>query len=317
MAEFVDHIAPKESGIIHRGMCHDEYVSVIKKGFIQSKGSKNVGDEQEGLTYFSKEPYAAGMYAQGMKDEIKKPVYVVSVKKPPESKIKGVPGVAKHEVGVKGKVTAKDIVAIYKAEPKKDDVDWKQIQEETIPEMDLYHGSGHLFKHFDSGKARIKNDLFGGGAGYLTNNHDVAKGYAKAGKKATGQGYIYHVKAKMKNTFDVDHDFSGEHVSKMLPDDVDKFARGAGLMKFGTDRIKVLSDLKSGKTGLKGHQIFNGLSDGGVNTYKAREHLKKHGYDSLRYNGGNITQGVKHDVYIPYDSGSMKIHKITRLVDKK
>ena len=116
---YVDQLLKKDDKVIHRGMSEDEYKNIVRLGKIKSKGTHNIGDEQEGLTYFSKEPYAAGTYATDFApNKIKnqsKDAYVVSVKKPDDDQIKKVPGTAEHEVGVKGSIDAKDIVAVHKA----------------------------------------------------------------------------------------------------------------------------------------------------------------------------------------------------------
>ena len=95
------------------------------------------------------------------------------------------------------------------------------------------------------------------------------------------------------------------------------FARGAGLLRLGVDRYKVLADLKSGSVKLTGKEVFFGLSNGGINTAKAREHLIRKGFDGIRYNGGeNMNMVTRHNVYIPYNADSIKITKIMTLTKK-
>lgn len=188
-------------------------------------------------------------------------------------------------------------------------------------EVDVYHGSGSKFNGFDQSKARIRNDHMGGGVGYFTDNHSVAKTYAKSMAKSqkTNTPYIYHTKLKMNKVFDVDHEFTGDKLKHILPHEKEHedFARGAGLLKLGDDKHKVLSNLRSGNVKLSGHQVFKGLSKGNVNTAKARSHLMSKGYDGMRYNGGeNMNMDTKHNVYMPYNSDSIKINKITKLVKK-
>ncbi len=196
------------------------------------------------------------------------------------------------------------------------------LLEQTNPvEVDAYHGSGRKFGSFSQNFGRVKNDFMGGGIGYFTSDHGVAKSYAKNGARfaKTDTPYIYHTKLKFQNVFDVDHDFSGEKLKHILPDEKhhEAFARGAGLLRVGADKYDVLSKLKRGDLKLTGHQVFHGLSQGGTKSDDARDHLIKKGYDGLRYNGGqNMNQAVKHDVYIPYKSDSVKINKITKIVKK-
>ncbi len=105
--------------LIHRGMSHEEYHSILKTGRIESKGRYNIGDVQKGLTYFTTQPASAVNYASSFAPSKHKPsperhAYVVSVKKPSQDRIQHVEGTAKHEVGVKGHIPASDIVAVYR-----------------------------------------------------------------------------------------------------------------------------------------------------------------------------------------------------------
>lgn len=183
-------------------------------------------------------------------------------------------------------------------------------------EVDAYHGSGRRFDKFNQSFGRVKNDFMGGGIGYFTNSHHVAKSYAKNGARfaKTDTPLVYHTKLKMNNVFDVDHEFHGDKLKHVLPHESkhEEFARGAGLLPAGSDKYDVLSKLKHGHIKLTGHQVFQGLSKGGTQSDAARDHLIKKGYDGLRYNGGqNMDQAEKHDVYIPYKADSIDIHKRT------
>jgi len=185
-------------------------------------------------------------------------------------------------------------------------------------DVDVFHGSGRRFDKFNQNFGRVKNDFMGGGIGYFTSSHHVAKSYAKNGARfaKTDTPLVYHTKLKMNNVFDVDHHFHGDKLKHVLPDEKkhEEFARGAGLLRAGADKYDVLSKLKHGHLKLTGHQVFQGLSKGGVNSDDARDHLIKKGYDGLRYNGGqNMDQAEKHDVYIPYKADSITIHKRTVL----
>jgi ADP-Ribosyltransferase in polyvalent proteins len=190
----------------------------------------------------------------------------------------------------------------------------EQKLEKNPVDVDVYHGSGHKFDKFDASKARIANDHMGGGVRYFTSNKDVAKTYAKSMARTakTNTPHVYKTNLKMNNVFDVDHDFTGKKLQHILPYDHrehEQFARSAGLLPYGADKYKVLDDLRSGNTSLKGHQVFKGLSKGGVNTLNARNHLIKKDYDGMRYNGGvNMNMDTKHDVYMPYQPNSITIH---------
>jgi hypothetical protein len=196
------------------------------------------------------------------------------------------------------------------------------ITESTNPvSVDAYHGSGRLFNTFNQSFGRVKNDFMGGGIGYFTTDHGVARSYAKNGARfaKTDTPIVYHTKLNMKNVFDVDHEFHGDRLKHVLPHESEheEFARGAGLLRAGVDKYDVLSRLKTGNIKLTGQQVFAGLSRGGAQSDKARDHLIKRGYDGLRYNGGqNMDQAVKHDVYIPYDSNTITVNKRTKVVKK-
>ena len=78
------------------------------------------------------------------------------------------------------------------------------------------------------------------------------------------------------------------------------------------DKYTVLSNLKSGITGLTGKQIFDGLSNGNTQTLKARDILVKMGYDSIYYK----TPDRVNDIYITYKDNNLRIDKIERFVTK-
>ena len=175
-----------------------------------------------------------------------------------------------------------------------------------------YHGTDKNFDKFNQGAARIVNDHMGGGVGYFTSNPDVAKTYARsmARKNESNNPQLYHTNLNMKNVFDVDHDFTGDKLKHVLPSDVEGFARGAGLLKVGQDKYTTLNKLRDGELNLKGHEVFKGLSRGGVDTARAREHLISKGYDGMRYNGGlNMNMDTRHDVYMPYHPDAITINK--------
>lgn len=112
-------ILPKSDDVIHRGISHEEYQNILKHGKIQSRGSGNIGDAQEGLTYYTNDPDSAASYANsfamaGKTPTFKKPAYVVSIRKPSKDRIRDVPGVGSHEVGVIGDIPASEIVGVHR-----------------------------------------------------------------------------------------------------------------------------------------------------------------------------------------------------------
>jgi len=180
--------------------------------------------------------------------------------------------------------------------------------------IQAYHGSGRSFDKFDQKHARLPNDYYGGGVGYFTDHYDTAKSYARNMSKETKTPHVYHVSIHSNNLFDIDHKFTGEHLRSLLPKNKEEFARHAGLLRYGEDKYQTLAKLDNGNMHLTGDQIFRGLSHGMSKTSKAREHLISKGYDGLRYNGGLQTMtGIHHNVYIPYNADSIKIHKKEKL----
>jgi hypothetical protein len=174
-----------------------------------------------------------------------------------------------------------------------------------------YHGTNVKFSRFDRARARISNDNFGGGI-YLADDIRVAKQYANAmAKKYGGERIIYKINANMQKIFDVDAEFTGKPLLKLIQgNNLEAFARYAGLLSLGVDKFKVLSGLKDGSATLYGSQIFRGLSHGMVQTAKARDRLEKLGYDGLRYNGGNVQLGATaFNAYIAYNVMDLKIQQ--------
>lgn len=173
--------------------------------------------------------------------------------------------------------------------------------------FNVFHGSGNIFDEFMADKAKLVNDYYGGQL-YFTDNPRVAKNYAKAGSKKTGQAVVYKVELDINKLFDVDQEYSGKEVKKILgTTPLETFARRAGLLSLGSDRFQVLSDLKNGNLPLTGEQIFNGISNNQRKTAVARSLLKKQGYDGLKYYGGRLFGSIPHVVYIPYEHSSIHI----------
>lgn len=172
-----------------------------------------------------------------------------------------------------------------------------------------YHGTNQKFDKFSQEKARLSDDYYGGGTAYFTNTEAIAKTYARAMvRKYGGSNVIYKVELRLNKIFDVDDIFTGKELTKFIKSgNTEQFARGAGLLSLGKDKYKTLASLVAGDVQLSGKEVFKGLSNGMVNTARAREILKRLNYDSLRYNGGEMMGGTKHDVYIVYKDSDIKI----------
>lgn len=168
-----------------------------------------------------------------------------------------------------------------------------------------YHGTNNLFNKFDSSKARIVNDYYGGGIAYFTDSMEAAITYAKSMAKRSGSPIVYVVSLNFNKIFDTSKIFTGEEIVKILPANTFEFARGASLIKLGGDVQEIISNLKKGDISMTGEQVFKGLSRGMVNTSFTRKYLINHGYDGLKYTA------VKQNVYLTYNE------KNIRIIDRK
>ncbi len=165
-----------------------------------------------------------------------------------------------------------------------------------------------MFEKFDRAKARIQNDFYGGGVAYLTDSRDIGVQYAKSmSKGGKGSPVLYTTDVRFRKLFDTTAYFDGKEVKQLLPQNIEGFARGAGLLSAGANRVSVLANLREGNIGMTGVDIFRGLSGGMTYTVSAREHLQRMGYDGLKYLGGTITGAIKHGVYLAYDPNSIII----------
>jgi hypothetical protein len=172
----------------------------------------------------------------------------------------------------------------------------------------VYHGSNKDFPKFDQNKARIVNDLYGGGVAYFTDYPDIAKSYARTmARKYGGEPILYKVKLTLGQLFDVDDEFSGQQLMDFIDAAPSKevFLRGAKLLPLGANKHAVISQIKSGDKSLTGEQVFKGLSNGMNATKLARNDLKKMGYDTLRYNAG--LGNDQYSVYLAYHANNIQI----------
>ena len=172
----------------------------------------------------------------------------------------------------------------------------------------VFHGTNKEFDRFEQSRARVANDFYGGGVAYFTDTLPIGKTYAVSmSRRYGGKPVVYEVTLSLSKIFDVDELFTGSELKKLLPKDLESFARGAGLIKLGVNKYRVLGDLDSGLLRLSGAEVFKGLSIGGIKSGEAREQLKKKGYDGLRYNGGANMNTGRHNVYLAYDPKDIKI----------
>ena len=106
----------KKPGVLYRGMSHEEFKNIQKTGKIESKGESNIGNEQKGLTYYSRDPSQAQSYAHSFAAAENKAsgqhhAYIVAVKDPgTEVKVKGT---GEDEVGIPHAISKDDILHIH------------------------------------------------------------------------------------------------------------------------------------------------------------------------------------------------------------
>ena len=103
-------------GVIYRGMSHEEYHTIKKNGKIESNGNSNLGNEQVGLTYYSRNPSQAESYAHSFANVEHKATgihhaYIVGVKDP-KTEVK-VAGTGEDEVGIPHAIDAKHIISVH------------------------------------------------------------------------------------------------------------------------------------------------------------------------------------------------------------
>jgi len=185
-----------------------------------------------------------------------------------------------------------------------------ELFESVENSLTLYHGSNAEFDQFDQSKAKIVNDLYGGGIAYFTDSVPSAQRYARVMTKARGGvPVLYKVNLTLGRVFDVDDTFSGPELMDFVKHAASKdaFLRGAKLLPLGADKYQVLHQLESGKMTLNGDQVFRGLSGGMVNTANTRKILQQMGYDTLRYTGGLVAGADKHNVYLAYYADNIEI----------
>lgn len=117
-AGLMTDIPPLDVDAIYRGMSYEEFQNFLETGEIASKGDYNIGDAQNGLTYWTTEVRSAETYANGFAPErfkptFSKPCYVVAARVPSPADIRHVKGVAAHEVGVTRPISSDEVLAAW------------------------------------------------------------------------------------------------------------------------------------------------------------------------------------------------------------
>lgn len=194
-------------------------------------------------------------------------------------------------------------------------ISFKEFIKESPVSGVFYHGSGNDFDKFEQSASRSKNDLFGGGVAYFTDNIDVARSYstnaARRRDSLDQTKILYTVRLNLKKAFDTTvKELDSKLVSQLIPDkpsEQDHFGRDLKVYKGDVNRHNFIFKIKSGEVKVSGEALWNAISSRGTNTVKGRNTLKSSGFDGLIYEGGHITRQVKHKVVIPYNPSSIKI----------
>lgn len=84
--ESYDTIVTPDPSLAYRGMAWEEWQSIRRTGFIQSRGGYNIGTAQEGLTLFTADPgqafnYAAGFATWAFSPSFRRPGVIVTIPK--------------------------------------------------------------------------------------------------------------------------------------------------------------------------------------------------------------------------------------------
>lgn len=120
--EHVDYL-DVPPGMLWRGMSAEEYQEARQRGYFESKGEHNLGDEQIGQTFFSTLPSSAANYASGFapwqyKPTFTRPAYVVGIPDRPDAP-RGPLGddPSSHEVGLSGRIPFSEVQHTYVGRP--------------------------------------------------------------------------------------------------------------------------------------------------------------------------------------------------------
>lgn len=114
---------PADNNLAYRGIAWEEWQSIRKTGFIQSKGAYNLGEEQRDYTMFGYEPGTGEHYAHGFapmqyQTSFKRPSVVISVPRnillTHQDDPKGIP---QNELAYKGKLSASYIQNVWMLVP--------------------------------------------------------------------------------------------------------------------------------------------------------------------------------------------------------
>lgn len=133
-------------GLLFRGMCYEEFCQARERGYFESRGACNLGGEQVGLTYFSKDAGQAAHYANGFapwqfKATPDHPAVMVSIR----DQLPHVPvaGTGEDEVGLAGRIPFSLVESTLFAHPISMSAGFLEIVEDPWKKTDRFSpGSG-------------------------------------------------------------------------------------------------------------------------------------------------------------------------------
>lgn len=136
----------QEPGKVWRGLSWEEMQDIKNTGMVHSHGTYNIGDVQNGLTYFADNPDMAESYAGNFAPPANmatfdRPAYMIKVADPGENgavRLPHIPG----EVGLKGPIPASKIEEIYELQPFEVHVgEYDLMTDHGLPEATFSQGS--------------------------------------------------------------------------------------------------------------------------------------------------------------------------------
>lgn len=115
---WAEDVIKQDPELMYRGISADEMANILMRRQVQSRGDYNF-DSQKGLTYFTSDPASAESYANGFapsqhRPNMERPAYIIAAKRPDQSAITNVGGVASHEIGVNRPTPIEDLVGVYR-----------------------------------------------------------------------------------------------------------------------------------------------------------------------------------------------------------
>lgn len=179
---------------------------------------------------------------------------------------------------------------------------------ESINEKTWYHGTGTdglTADMLDPNSTKIEG-LFGHGI-YLTDNIDIANGYAAARGKRTGTPIVYEAKVNTDNVLNLE---------KPMPDDAYSVFQSTANSIAERFDAPWLSEKVNSLKGAKGEEVYRALSEGVEDISNSERvpksefvedfqdlssNLKSAGYDAYTHVGGKRTGKDPHQVLIVLD----------------